>query len=227
MVILSLIIILLAGMGDGASRLWRDATGKREASREAGAALGMIGEDLRSALITTNPSTLLIGKETEEVNGSGPGNSLFFTTLEPDSPRDPGLDGGLCATGYFVASDPKKGPVGNLYRFRVSGKKAAKAFSHDQLPQLYAAASRDNPNTELIARNILSLEVKPAPALEGGHGMPSTLMITLRAVGGETARELSSGSLSSPENTTLLCRHLQSYNTLIRLPPRRELHPSE
>lgn len=218
-VILSLIIILLAGMGDGASRLWRDAAGKREASREAGAALRMIGEDLRSALVTTNPATLVIGKETGDGSDPGPGNSLFFTTLEPD------MHGDLCATGYFVASDPQKGPLGNLYRFQVSGKQAEEAFAHDQLRQLYAGALIGNPNTELLARNILRLEVKPA--LQGSHGMPSTLMITLSAIGGETARQLSPEPLSSPQNTALLRRHLQNYSTLVRLPPHRELHPSE
>ncbi len=225
MVILSLIIILLSGMGDGASRLWRDAASKREAAREAGAALRMIGEDLRSALITTNPATLVIGKEKGGGSDSGPGNSLFWTTLEPDSARDPGMHGDLCVTGYFVASDHQKGPVGNLYRFRVSGKKAAEAFTHDQLPQLYAGALIGNPDTELLARNIIRLEVKPA--LEGSHGMPSILMITIQAVGGETARQLSSGPLSSPQNTALLRRHLQSFSTLVRIPPQRELHPSQ
>lgn len=213
-VILSLIIILLAGMGDGASQLWREASIKRETSREAGAALRMIGEDLRSAVITTNPATLVIGKETGEWSVPGQGNSLFFTTLEPD------MHGDLCATGYFVASDPQKASSGNLYRFRVSGKQAAEAFAHDQLPQLYAGASIGNPDTELLARNILRLEVKTA--LQGSHGKPSTLMITLWAVGGETVRQLSSEPLSSAANEALLRRHMRSYTTLVRLPPHRD-----
>lgn len=225
MVILSLIIVILAGMGDGASRLWRDRASKREAAGEAAAGLQMIGEDLRSAVITTNPSTLVIPKQQGESHPGGPENGFFFISQEPDALRDPNSEGGLCAVGYFVVPDSKKGPVGNLYRFRVSGKKATAAFSHDQLTQLYAMASIDNPATELIARNILSMEVKPAP--QGAHGMPSTLMITLRAVGGETARQLSSGPSSGPENEALLRRHLQSYTTLMRLPPIREIHPAE
>jgi len=225
MVILSMIIILLAGMSEGASRLWRDGASKRESAREAGAGLQMIGEDLRSAVVTTNPATLVIGKESGDGTGSGPGNNLFFTSLEPDALGDPNSEGGLCAIGYFVASDPKKGPVGNLYRFRVSGKNTSEAFSHDQLTQLYTMASLDNPATELLARNILRLEVKPL--FPERQGMPSTLMITLWAVGGETARQLSSCPTSSPESADLLRRHLQSYTTLIRLPPCRELYPAE
>jgi uncharacterized protein (TIGR02599 family) len=59
-VILAILLILLIGMADGASRLWRDGERRREASREAREGLRIISEDLHSAVLTTNAETLMI-----------------------------------------------------------------------------------------------------------------------------------------------------------------------
>ena len=216
-VILALLIILLFGMADGASRLWRDGEHRHVAAREARAGLTMIAEDLHSAVITSNPSTLLIEEHDQNFSGS----SLFFLVSLPWEKRSPGSGGDLCAAGYFVAEEPGGSGVRNLYRFHSSGESVAKALETKSLKELYASASPENSlTTELLARHIVQLEVKHLAETEANSG---SLMITISAIAGETARILSSEPQAKQRNERLLRQHMQRYTTIVRLPPEREI----
>ena len=217
--ILIVIIVLLVGMADGASRLWRDGERRREAVREARAGLEMITEDLHSAVITTNPSTLLI-KEEKEAGGKSCGESLFFLTAHTSEKRQAGNDGDLCATGYFTAGERDGEGIKNLYRFHASGRSVSAALEKGSLEKLYSSASpEDKLTSELLARHIVELDVRRIPETPN---TPESLLITLSALGGETARIIASDPAAKERNEHLLLQHLQRFSSIVRLPPRRE-----
>jgi prepilin-type N-terminal cleavage/methylation domain-containing protein len=233
-VILSVLLLLLIGMTDGASRLWRDGEHRRESLREATAGLQMIAGDLRSAVLTSNPASLLIesshhGEEQTDVpspeTSEEVGNKLFFLISHSPDHREIGTKGDLCAVGYFVErASHNKGPngVNNLYRFHVSGREVMDALEKDTLRALYARASpSDSRSTELLARNIVSLNVMPLDeALPGPH--PEALSITIAAINGDTARLLSADPSAKQRNDRLILRHLQRFSTIVHLPPIRD-----
>jgi len=65
-VILSILVLILIGMSDGASRLWRDGEHRRESLTEGMGGLQIISDDLRSAVVTSNPDTLIIESQSPE-----------------------------------------------------------------------------------------------------------------------------------------------------------------
>ena len=217
--ILVVIIILLVGMSDGASRLWRDGERRREALREARAGLEMITEDLHSAVITSNPATLYIKEEKDEEKPCG--EALFLLVSHPSEKRQAGKEGDLCATGYFTAWERGGEGIKNLYRFHASGKMVSTALEKGGLEGFYATASPENTiSTEVLARNIVELDVHRIPETTTAA---ESLLITLSSIGGETARIMASDPTAKERNERLLRRHLQRYSTIIRLPPKREI----
>ena len=215
--ILALIIVLLVGMADGVSRIWRDGERRREAVREARAGLEIITEDLHSAVITTNSATLLVKEE----KGADHKTSLFFLTSHPSEKRHSGNEGDLCATGYFTAQDPDGSGTRDLYRFHASGESVATALEHGKLEELYATASPENTSTtELLARHIVALDVH---RVAGATASSGSVLIALSALGGETARIIASDPQARERNERLLRQHLQRYSTIVRLPPMREV----
>jgi len=231
MVVLSILLLLLIGMTDGASRLWRDGEHRRESLREAIAGLQMISDDLHSAVVTSNPATLLIepGDQRHELpdeastdqSGQG-GAKLFFLVSHSPDHREVEARGDLCAVGYFVGRSSETNGVDHLYRFHASGKEVMEALVKGTLRELYAQASPSDPrSTELLAKNIVSLNVSPiGKTLPGGH--PEALSITIAAINGDTARLLSSDPASKQRNDRLSLRHLQQFSTIVHLPPLRE-----
>jgi prepilin-type N-terminal cleavage/methylation domain-containing protein len=217
-VILAILLILLIGMADGASRLWRDGERRREASREAREGLRIISEDLHSAVLTTNAETLMI----ERVPGDRErGERLFFLVSHPSERRQTGRRGDLCATGYFIAPEPGGDGLENLYRFHASGEEVSEALEQGTLRELYARASPTNTaTTELLARNIVRLDVRVLP---GGKQEPGTIMVALSGINGETARLISSDPGATERNERLIRRDLQRFSGIVRLPPRRDI----
>ena len=213
--ILAVLILILLGMGDGASKVWRDGEGRREALRELRASLQIITEDLHSAVITTNSDSLDIRKSEQE---GSPG--LFFLVSHPADRRHSEIKGDLCAAGYFLAADPKEKGCTNLYRFHASGEPVSKALEEDSLQELYDKASPDNTaTTELLARNIVSLQIRPLP--EQGTP-PELLKVTLSAINTRTARLIASDPKAGERNGRLLREGLQRSTAIVHLPPCRE-----
>lgn len=207
-IILVIVIALLIVMANHTTQLWHHGESRRNVSRELRAGLEIITEDLHSAVLTTNPSTLAI------TSADKMGSRLFFTLSHPSEKRDIGNAGDLCATGYFIAEDPKsKGSAKhyNLYRFHTSGDAASKAFEKNTLPLLYASASATNEaNTELLARHLIQLDVRP---IQGTTSTERLLLISLTAP--RETKEMPSGQ---PLRDDQLLR----YTTIVRLPPMRD-----
>lgn len=216
--ILLVLILLLLGMGDGASKIWRDGEGRREAQRELRASLQIITEDLHSAVITTNTESLEISKSEE-----GRPQSLFFLVSHPSDRRHSEIKGDLCATGYFLAEDPKEIGCTNLYRFHATGESVAKALEDDSLEELYREASPTNASTtELLARNIVALRIVPLPV---ETSPPELLEVTLSAINARTALLIASQPKAVERIVRLLSERAQSSTAIIHLPSIREVIP--
>ena len=219
--ILVVILILLIGMADHTASLWHRGEQNRDASREVRAGLELITEDLHSAVITTNPSTLIITDENPPTAGSG----LFFLASHPHEKRETGNEGDLCATGYFIAADPKVKGTSNLYRFHAtdpvvtrailyrfhaSGGTVTSAIERNKLQALYQSADPKNTaTTELLARRLVKLDIH---RLQENGAAGGLLLISLA-----TPRDERSGNNTTPLRDDQLLR----YTTILRLPPQR------
>ena len=129
--ILAIFIIVLVGMSDGTYRIFGNAEGNREIGREARTGLQAITKDLRSAVLTSDPTTLSISEEKQDKQGNN-GESLFFLVSQPQEKQGSGNNGDLCVKGYFISTDPHEG-TRNLYRFQLSGREAQEAFESGHL----------------------------------------------------------------------------------------------
>ncbi len=213
--ILVVLIILLVGRSDGGSRIWHTVEGKHEIVPEASAGLQMITKDLHSAVITSDPATLSISVEEHEKHEKN-GERIFFLVSQTQEKRDSDNNGDLCATGYFVSTDPRDGSR-NLYRFQVSGREAEEACESGHLDELYRTASPENTNTtELLARHIIELDVHRLTEF------PDLLLISLSAIDGKTERSIDSEPQAKARNERLIRERLQRYTTFVRLPPVRQ-----
>ena len=219
--VLAVLLLLLFAMLDGASRLWSDGERRRGSSREARAGLKMIAEDLHSAVLSADPATLRIIPSREQ----GYGDQLYFLVSHPDEEGESGTKGDLCATGYLVAPDSQDRGVRNLYRFHATPVQVAAAIKQggEGIMELYSrAASGDAAGTELLARNIRTLEVRDALPSGDPQRHPAELFISLSAIGGEIAGTLASDPGAVQRNERLIRQHLQRYSTTVHLPPIRE-----
>jgi prepilin-type N-terminal cleavage/methylation domain-containing protein len=215
-VILAVVMVLLLGMGNGIVRLWQDSEQRRESLREARSALQILTEDLHSAVITTNPESLLIERSPRGQEGDS--DRLFFLVSHASDRRNEEVRGDLCASGYFIARNHEGHR--DLYRFHASGNGVAIAVKQDRLMNLYALASPTNEaSTELLARNIMTFRVRQLPE---HSDPPEALEITIEAINGSTERLLSAEPLAVERNQRLIKRHLQRYSEIIHLPPMRE-----
>jgi len=227
-VILSILVLILIGMSDGASRLWRDGEHRRESLTEGMGGLQIISDDLRSAVVTSNPDTLIIESQSpedpstaeEQIERSS--DCLFFLVSHTTEHREQDSSGDLCAVGYFIAPEPTQKGGDNLYRFHASGREVWEALRSGSLRQLYEKASPSNGLcTELLARNIIGLQFSPMDHERHGHP-PQALCITIEAINGDTARLISNDPTAKKNNDRLILRHLQKFSTIVHLPPLRE-----
>ena len=229
-VILSILVLILIGMSDGASRLWRDGEHRRESLTEGMGGLQIISDDLRSAVVTSNPDTLIIESQSPEDPSSSEeqdersSDCLFFLVSHTAEHREQDSSGDLCAVGYFIAPEPTQKGKGsdNLYRFHASGREVWEALRSGSLRKLYERASPSNGLcTELLARNIIGLQVSPMDHELPGQP-PQALCITIEAINGDTARHISNNPTAKKSNDRLILRHLQKLSTIVHLPPLRE-----
>lgn len=152
--VLSILLVVLLNIVQGATSLWRGSENKVEAYREARAALQVISSDLRNTLASTNTNFF-------RTNISGypnPTNLTFLATL-PLSSQNTNSLGDVCTVGYFLNYDNKSSVPGtsgrqsrNLYRYFLdSNDTFAKLITN--APTVLEFDSRFPP--EILARNIV------------------------------------------------------------------------
>lgn len=216
--ILLTLLVLLLGVCEGGSRFWNHAERRRAPLREAGASLRLIAHDLRSAVITTDPSSLVIQSGTNGVN------SLFFLVSHPSDHRPGTSVGDLCATGYFLAPSQDDKGEQDLYRFHASGHEVLEALASETLPQLFATASPGSADTELLARHVASLDVR---SIDSGSTSdhPSALALEIITVDANTDNLLARPGTDRNFREQLLAKNGARLHTVVSLPPVRQHVP--
>jgi hypothetical protein len=215
--ILAILILLLLGITEGASRLWRDGEHRREPTLEAREGLRTIATDLRSAVLTDDPESLALGMTVDDGKAS---DGLFLLVTHPAEERQPESKGDLCVAGYFTAPAPEGLGERHLYRFHASGEAVAEAVRHHTLKELYGTACPGSTTTELLARHIEKMSAEPA--LEGSMH-PDALRVSLLALNGETARRIASHPGEKEIHDSLIQQQGVRLSEIVRLPPGREI----
>lgn len=215
--VLSILLVILLNIVQGATNLWRTSENKVEAYREARAALQVMSSDLRNILPSTNFAFF-------RTNLTSTPNLGFLATL-PISSQNPASLSDVCTVGYFLAYS-NKSPVSttsgrqsyNLYRYFVESNE-----TFTNLTANSAAALTTSFNTnhfEILARNVVSFNATYSVTNSSGnfttwttqnatYPMPNLVEITITAVNNERtirfAPRNASGEwddFSSPTNTT-------------------------
>jgi prepilin-type N-terminal cleavage/methylation domain-containing protein len=206
MTLLSLLIVLLMGLVDSATKLWRVNEKRVETYREARSALALIASDLANFYPSADPQHFMVDSGVD----SGLGQIGFLAQL-PSLAQETDDRSALCAVGYFLAqgrvSDigPKSTAQGwHLYRYLLSSNETFQALRNSPAsPNLFPESAfrpreiADPPRTEILARNVLRLVIRPLQ--QNGHTfrewtysaenpLPEVLEIELVAVDNDFAR---------------------------------------
>lgn len=217
--ILSILMLLLLGMTEGASRLWRDGERRREPTLEAREGLRTIASDLRSAVLTDDPESLVSGMTADHGKST---DGLFLLVSHAAEERQEGIKGDLCVAGYFTAPAPGGHGERHLYRFHASGGEVEEAVRQHTLKELYGTAKPGSANTELLARHIEKMSSGPALE-ETGSMHPAALRVSLLALNGETARRIASSPGEKEHHDALIKQQGIHLSEIVRLPPGREI----
>lgn len=185
MSVLSVLLLILLSMTNGASKLWRENENRVDSYREARAALNMLASDLASLHASTNTALFAVTPKngrneddhdlptidptkTNDAENAGMNGRIFFVTALPADAQEPGRNkSDLCAVGYFLAYDKtsltgKGSHTYNLYRcFRSSDDTFDDLKKGDGLKNLAPDTNPTSSNTEVLARNITGFKVKP------------------------------------------------------------------
>jgi prepilin-type N-terminal cleavage/methylation domain-containing protein len=198
MTILSLLLVLLLSMVNGATKLWKTNENRVDAYREARAAVNVIARDLSSL----QPSTNLTFFNTQEdkspvtpVSIKGMDGRLIFLTALPlvsqgDDKSGAANKSDLCTVGYFLAFDKTSiaasgtggTPSYNLYRYFRGSNDTYKAIEKgDLLNGVEIETSPTSSTSELLAKNITGFEVAAyeIPPASTGNSKPTPFQKSL------------------------------------------------
>ncbi len=108
--IFSLLVLLLFGLMEGASKLWRRQTAAEESFREARSALNVLSRDMYGAVISTNTYWFYC---------NGTNQLAFLTTLPNTAQGSTDALGDVCAVGYSLEWGPSEtGGQNNMSLYR-------------------------------------------------------------------------------------------------------------
>ncbi len=212
MTVLSLLVLMLMGIVDSATKLWRENENRVESYREARAAMNLIASDLRALHASTNSNYFRL----ETASGANDGTLAFLASL-PLSAQDSTNRSDLCSVGYFLAEGPvsdfaQQGATPetsyNLYRYfmesnetfnRLASSPANPGFWPDEF------AVDSDPRPEILARNIRAFRIKAFRneantwvdwTYSEAHPVPDLIELEMEAVNSQIRARLS-GDLKS------------------------------
>lgn len=232
MAVLSLLVVMLMGLVDSATKLWRENENRVESYREARAALNLIASDLGSMHASTNTNYFRF--VAEGTNGDG---SIAFLSALPLSAQDSTNLSDLCAVGYFLAKG-RISDIGtnsssesyNLYRYFLQSNDTFRALTNRPVTLWPATFDADTSNTEIVARNVRSFQVTAYTRSGNGTGWsawtntsstpPDLLELRIEAVNND-ARKRFDGDLK--QDTPALTNQVRAWTTRVALPKPPEL----
>lgn len=247
MAVLSLLVVLLFGLVDSATKLWRDNENRVDAFREARSALAVITSDLSSLSASANPnffSLFPVGNAASDADTNG----LYFLTLLPPTAQAAGNKSDLCAVGYFRrwtfqndgfgqtnAADPTRKGYHLFRSFYGSDLTYSNLLSGTPpLRDLQQPSAAGAIAPEILARNILGLEFRcfetnaayttntSLPAYRKwtynvNNPLPQMIEVRLTAISDETAKKLAGDQTRWTTNDALASREIRTFISRIRL----------
>lgn len=243
MAVLALLLVMLLGLVDSGTKLWRENEGRAEIYREARAALSIIERDLRNGISKTDsPKLFLLNSDAfSKLPSSAQANAtnasaLFFLSAQPSSAFGASSKSDVCEVGYFLAfgsssANPSANPASapgtmNLYRYFRTGDSA---YSNLVANTSFPSPTLTGNETELLARNIRSFRISAFSTNSSGGlvpysgspdaPLPELVEISLVAVNQELANKLGSASdwISPPSGiTNVMQRVEQEFSVRVR-----------
>lgn len=231
--VLSLLVVTLFGMVDGAAVLWRDNENRVDAYREARAALQVITSDLGALCATTNAPSF-------STNGG-----LFFLAYLPPSAQGGANKSDLCAVGYFHRWSRQTDSAGldtnlnkegfHLYRCFHGSDKTYDNLRNGTDPLLDIT---NHGQPEILARNISGLEFRyfqrnpvyqtntnspTAPYIVWANtntaSVPDLIEIRLTAISDHAAKRLDGKAANWAATNRIVARDMRTF--VARVPVRR------
>jgi prepilin-type N-terminal cleavage/methylation domain-containing protein len=154
--VLSILLVILLNIVQGATSLWRTSENKVEAYREARAALQVMSSDLKNILPSTNFAFFRTN-----ISGYPSATNLAFLATLPISSQNIDSLSDVCTVGYFLAynnKSPIAGATGrqsyNLYRYFVESNETFEKLSDASGPTAVLDFDSDFP-AEILARNVV------------------------------------------------------------------------
>jgi len=151
--VLSILLVVLLNIVQGATSLWRGSENKVEAYREARAALQVMSSDLKNILPTTNTDFF-------RTNLTNTPNIGLLAAL-PIHSQDTTSLSDVCTVGYFLKYDDKSPVAGangrqsyNLCRYFVSSNQTFTKLTNKPQDVL----NLNTNNFEILARNIVGFQ---------------------------------------------------------------------
>ncbi len=167
MAVFSLLVVMLMGVVDSATKLWRNSEKQVETLREARAALHMMSGELACLVIATNAN---YSKDFFHISplpsGAKNNSELGFVTALPLSSQNTTNQSDLCLVAYFVAkgksSDFSTNESQNLYRYFLdSGTLTGRLTNEPPKKDFWSSLQATDPNSEIVAKNIQAFRVRP------------------------------------------------------------------
>lgn len=162
--VLGLLVVLLMGLVDSATKLWRANENRVETYREARVALNMIASELRSIVPSTNSAYFFL-----ENSNNNEDSKIGFLSAMPLSSQDADSKSEVCAVGYFLAEgnlsdlDSSSEKTWNLYRYFLESNQTRERLLGDaSAPNLWPATEMvpGDIRTEILARNVVSFKLR-------------------------------------------------------------------
>jgi prepilin-type N-terminal cleavage/methylation domain-containing protein len=201
MAVMTLLVVMLMGLVDGAAKLWRTNENRVESYREARAALNLIASELRTIHASTNSNFFNL-----QTNSADADSTLAFLTALPLDAQSSTNKSDLCAVAFFLSEGPVSdiGPESrtttwNLYRYlRESNDTFTALTNNPASPDLWPPNFRPE-DGEILARNIRSLQIRAFTqngtswqtwTQSAAKPMPDLVEIEIEAVNTELAKRL-------------------------------------
>ncbi len=194
MTVLTVLMVLLFGFFDQATKAWQSSEKTVDAFREARAALHYLKRDLQSMVVNDDIPWVIyvdpqvvpadLGPIAANAPPQAHGKVLFFISAQPPDAQNPLHGrGDLCSVGYYLNYTPGQGQTGpgyKLYRYFQSSDPTWSNAGFGLLPFLQASGNLFSPaatvNDEVIARNVTNFFVRAfdennvsIPDLAGGE----------------------------------------------------------
>ncbi|CAN5593608.1 hypothetical protein BH09VER1_BH09VER1_41340 [soil metagenome] len=238
MAVFAILVVMLMGMVDSASKLWRQSENRMDSYRESRAALNIMNRDLRNALASQNPNYIKLNADAFQYLSDGEKNTnfagaIFFLAAEPQNSQSSGNKSDVCLVGYFLAygnTSMIPGPLAtssmNLYRYFLASDAAFAKLNNSTNAPFDSGLTTSDPNVELLARNIKSFKVTGLDGnsvpytVTGTAPLPSIVNIEMVALNKDAAKILTSKDAwtnTPPALTNVVLQNSQTFSTRTRL----------